>query len=120
MLAFISFLLKDRRILIGLAALFMFAGIGLAAVSWRNALTMHSVRPIRIYLGGLGSQTPLLNIPTQHQYVGGSFGISAEGGASTITRVIVTEIGSVNAQDLANVHLHYDVSSSYCSDQSFS
>ncbi|OHA48677.1 MAG: hypothetical protein A2806_00935 [Candidatus Terrybacteria bacterium RIFCSPHIGHO2_01_FULL_48_17] len=111
----------SKRRLLGAVLLFVvLAAISLGAATLRNALTTHPVFPIQIYLAGLGSQTPLLDIPSQHQYVGGAFGISAEGGASTLTRVIITEIGSMNPQDLANVHIHYDVSSSYCSDKSFS
>jgi hypothetical protein len=78
-----------------------------------------------ILVGSVGSQTPVMDIPSTAQYVGGAFRIFPSADFSgSLTRVILSEKGTVAAStSLANVHIHYDVdtTSPYdCASETFS
>lgn len=56
-----------------------------------------------------GSQTASMNIPSSDNYVGGAFTMSTDINNATVTQMIITETGTVNANtNLSNVRLYYE------------
>lgn len=73
-----------------------------------------------VTISTIGSQVGTMDIPSGAQYVGGAFAIKASGPTS-ITRIIITEGGTVIKDNLSGIHLHYDLSTTGdCASESFS
>ena len=72
-----------------------------------------------VIVSSLGSQVSSLNQGSTQQYVGGSFVIKREGTNRTLTDITFTETGSINATELENPRLYYDLATD-CSAQSYS
>ncbi len=63
---------------------------------------------VNVSVQGVNTQVPLMYIPSSNQYVGGAFRMSADGSTS-VTRVVVSETGTVSSGSLSAVRLYYDL-----------
>lgn len=60
-------------------------------------------------VGTTGSQTSNLSIPSTNSYVGGAFTFVTDINTATVTQIIITDTGTVNANsNLSNVDIYYE------------
>lgn len=66
-----------------------------------------------VTVGSTGSQIENMLIPSSDNYVGGAFTFTRNTGTCDVTQIVITETGTVNAnQNLSNLKLYYEVSDS--------
>ncbi len=62
-----------------------------------------------VIVGSNGTQTTSMNIPSTDQYLGGAFTFVADQGSANISKIVLSETNTVNANaDLSNVRLYYE------------
>ncbi|MBU4216903.1 prepilin-type N-terminal cleavage/methylation domain-containing protein [Candidatus Parcubacteria bacterium] len=64
-------------------------------------------------VSAINSQTASITFPATNQYIGGSFAITASS-TNSVSSIKISEDGTVDAQNnLENIHLYYDIDSSF-------
>ena len=62
-----------------------------------------------IIVSTIGSQTASVDVGDTDFYIGGAFVIERPGGARTLSSITISETGTIDAQNLTNPRLYYDI-----------
>ena len=100
-----------------------------AKVSGGGAATTAYVDSVRITItytlptmtvGTTGTQTSTMNTGSTNNYVGGAFTFVTDINTATVTQIIVTDTGTVNANsNLSNVDIYYETAATTCSSETY-
>ena len=72
-------------------------------------ITINAPPTPNITVSATGNQTSSMTVPSTDQYVGGAFTFQRSSGSATVSQIIISETGSVNAQtNLSNLKLYYE------------
>jgi hypothetical protein len=67
------------------------------------------IAPPNVTVGATGTQVANMDIPSTNNYVGGAFTFARNVGSTNVTKIIITETGTVNANlNLSNIDLYYE------------
>lgn len=89
-----------------------------------NGTTMLSEPTLpTVTVSSFGSQTPLMTVPSINQYIGGSFRMVPDSGSAFISKIILTEKGTILEVNIPSARLYYDFDTSGpydCASEKFS
>ena len=97
------------------------SGGGAATTAYVDSvrITITYTLPI-MTVGTTGTQTSTMNIGSTNNYVGGAFTFATDINTATVTQVIVTDTGTVNANsNLSNADIYYETAATTCSSETY-
>ena len=97
------------------------SGGGAATTAYVDSvrITITYTLPI-MTVGTTGTQTSTMNIGSTNNYVGGAFTFATDINTATVTQVIITDTGTVNANsNLSNADIYYETAATTCSSETY-